>query len=158
MWKFLTNSAPAGTPVPSPGGQYVAMLGAPLEVWGNYLADWALWAAASPPRLLYYRAGYSAHALDRYQTDQPTFVYWSQAGDWLTFYEFKRQQTYEVVFVHPATGRLYRVPATEELLAQLPVISQSAPQIEAFLQKASPQVSAPVLGDAPSALLPRAST
>lgn len=144
--------------LPSPGGQYVAVLGAPQEVWGNYLADLALWAVASPPRLLYRRAGHSAHALDRHQTDQPTFVYWSQAGDWLTFYEFKRQQTYQVVFLHPATGRLYRVPATDELLAQLPVISQSGPQLEAFLQKAAPLVNAPVLDDAPPALLLRAST
>ena len=128
------------------------------EVWGNHLADLALWAVASSPRLLYYRAGYSAHALDRHQSDQPTFVYWSQAGDWLTFYEVKRQQTYQVVFMHPATGRLYRVPATDELLAQLPAISQSAPQIATFLQKMSTQVSAPVLDDVPPALLPRTST
>jgi len=60
--------------------------------------------------------------------------------------------------MHPATGRLYRVPATDELLAQLPIISQSGAQLEAFLQKESPPVSVPVLDDAPPALLLRAST
>lgn len=153
-----TALPPVDIQLPSPEGQYIAVVGAPQEVWGNYLADLALWAVAGPPRLLYYRAGYSAHALHRHQTDQPTFVYWSQAGDWLTFYEFKRQHTYQVVFMHPATGRLYRVPATDELLAQLPIISQSGAQLEAFLQKESPPVSVPVLDDAPPALLLRAST
>ncbi|RZK61236.1 MAG: hypothetical protein EOO59_05555 [Hymenobacter sp.] len=96
----------------------------------------ALWAVGSPPRLLYHCAGYSAHALSLRQPDQPTFLYWSPAGDWLTFYEVARQQTYEVVFVRVATGQACRVPATDELLAQLPALSQGGPQLAAFLQQA----------------------
>jgi hypothetical protein len=132
----------------------VAVVGAYQEVWGNFLADVALWAVASPPRLLYYRAGYAAHALGMRQAEQPTFLYWSQAGDWLTFYESKRQQTYQVVFMQAATGRVYRVAATDALLRQLPVLSQSGPQIEAFLQQAAHCVG-PLLRDAvPTELRP----
>lgn len=145
----------AGIPLPSPNGQYVAVIGAPREVWGNYLAELALWAVASPPRLLYYHAGYAAHALDMHQADQPNFLYWSQAGEWLTFYEVKRQQTYQVVFIHAATGQVYRVPATDELIAQLPALSQSSPQIAAFLQRVEHRVGALVLDDAPAGLRPR---
>ena len=153
-----SGAGQSGTVLHSPGGQYVAVTSGHCEVWGNRLADIALWAVASPPRLLYYRAGYSAHALDVFPTDQPTFLYWSQAGDWLTFYEFKRQLAYQVVFMHVTTGQAYRVPATDELIAQLPVISQSGPQIEVFLQQAAPQVSVLVTDDAPAALLPPPST
>jgi len=139
MWKFLTNSRPAGTEQPSPGGRYVAVLGPPQEVWGNALAPLAVWAAA-PLRLLYYRAGYLAHALG--PGNAPTFVHWSTEGEWLTFYEFKRQQTYEVVLLHLPAGRAYRVPATDELLQTLPTLSQSASQIEAFLASAQPRQEA----------------
>lgn len=144
MWKFLTNSRPAGTERPSPGGRYVAVLGPPQEVWGNALAPLAVWAA-TPPRLLYYHAGYLAHALS--PGDAPTFVHWSTEGEWLTFYEFKRQQTYEVVFLHLPAGLAYRVPATDELLKSLPTLSQDAPKIEAFLASAQPS-KAPLIADA----------
>jgi predicted component of type VI protein secretion system len=155
MWKFLTNSTPAGTPLPSSGGQYVAVVGPPQEVWGNYLAGLALWEAGRPPRLLYYRAGHSARALAVHPADQPTFLYWSLAGDWLTFYEFKRQQTYEVVFIHTATGQAYRVLATDALLAQLPALSQKGAQIEAFLQQADHSVGPLVQDEASAELRPR---
>ena len=144
MWKFLTNSRPAGTEQPSPGGHYVAVLGPPQEVWGNALVPLAVWAAA-PPRLLYYRAGYLAHALS--PGDASTFVHWSAEGEWLTFYEFKRQQTYGVVFLHLPAGRAYRVPATDELLKSLPALSQDAPQIEAFLAAAQPRQEALITDD-----------
>ncbi|MGI4863592.1 MAG: hypothetical protein ACRYFZ_06680 [Janthinobacterium lividum] len=135
MWKFLTNSRPAGTELPSPGGQYVAVLGPPQEVWGNQLAALAVWA--TPAHLLYYRAGYSAHALS--QGDAPVFLYWSSDGEWLTFYEFKRQEAYQVVFLHLPAGLAYRVPATDELLSGLPALSQSAAKIQAFLAAAQPR-------------------
>jgi hypothetical protein len=144
MWKFLTNSRSEGTEQPSPGGQYVAVLGPPQEVWGSQLAALAVWAAA-PPTLLYYRAGYLAHALS--QGDTPAFVYWSRDGEWLTFYEFKRQEAYLVVFLHLPAGRAYRVPATDELLKSLPTLSQDAPKIEAFLASAQPS-KAPLVADA----------
>jgi hypothetical protein len=137
---------------PSPGGQYVALVGPAQEVAGNYLATIALWAVASPPRLLYYRAGYVAHSLHVHQTDQPAFLYWSQGGDWLTFYEFKRQHTYQVVFIHAATGRVFRVPATDELFSQLPTLSQHSPQIAAYLQQAQPSVGPLVLDNPPAEL------
>lgn len=146
-----------GTPLPSPGGQYVAIVGVRQEVWGNYLADFALWAVADPlrsPRLLYYRAGYAAHSLSTHEPEWPVFLCWSQTGDWLTFYEVKRQQTYQVVFIHATAGQVYRVPATTQLLVQLPAISQSGLQIEAFLRKAAHQVSTPILDDAPAGLRP----
>lgn len=143
------------TSLPSPGGHYVAVVGPPQEVWGSYLADFALCAVASPSRLLYHRAGYSAHALGVHQTDQPIFLYWSQAGDWLTLYEYKRQQTYEVVFICLATAHVYRVPATNKLLAQLPALSQSGPQLVAFLQKTEHVVGAPPLDSVPPWLRPR---
>jgi hypothetical protein len=155
MWKFLTNSAPFGTPLPSPGGQYVAVVGPPQEVWGNYLAGLALWTVGRPPRLLYYRAGHLAHALAEHPAGQPTFLYWSQAGDWLTFYEFKRQQTYQVVFVEVATSQAYRVPATDELLAQLPALSQDGAPIKAFLQQAAPEIGPLVVDAPPPELCPR---
>ena len=136
MWKFLTNSRPAGTELLSPGGRYVAVLGPPQEVWGNALAPLAVWAATTPPSLLYYRAGYLAHALS--SGDAPVFLYWSRNGEWLAFYEFKRQQTYEVVFLHLPASRAYRVPATDELLRSLPMLSQEASQIQAFLATAQP--------------------
>jgi hypothetical protein len=132
----------------------VAILGAPQEVWGNYLVDFALWAVAGPPRLLYYRAGYSAHALDVLPTDPPTFLYWSYAGDWLTFYEVKRQHTYQVVFIHVAAGQVYRVAATDELVRQLPLLSHAGPQLAAFLQQAAHHVG-PLMHDAvPAELRP----
>lgn len=153
MWKFLTNSRPAGTEQPSPGGQYVAVLGPPQEVWGNKLAALAVWAAA-PPRLLYYRAGYLAHALS--PGDAPTFVQWSADGEWLTFYEFKRQAAYEVVFLHLPASQAYRVPATDALLQSLPELSQNAPKIQAFLAGAQPRQEALVAdADAPADLRPR---
>ncbi|GEM_PF-2711952 len=146
MWAaccYKTSLAPgnsgarqSGTVLPSPGGQYVAVTSAPWEVWGNRLADLALWAVASPPRLLYHRAGHVAHALGECQTDPPTFLYWSSAGDWLTFYEFKRQHTYQVVCIHVAAGQVYRVAATDELVRQLPLLSQAGSQLAAFLQQA----------------------
>jgi len=139
MWKFLTNSRPAGTELPSPGGRYVAVLGPPQEVWGNQLAALAVWAADAP-RLLYYRAGYLAHALT--QGDAPIFLHWSAEGEWLTFYEFKRQEAYQVVFLHLPAGRAYRVPATDELLGALPTLSQSAAKIEGFLATTQPQQEA----------------
>lgn len=142
-----SNALRAGTTLPSPSGQYVAIVSPHREVWGNYLADFALWAVANPPHLLYYRAGHVAHALGARQTDQPTFLYWSQLGDWLTFYEVKRQQTYQVVFVHAATSQVYRVAATDELLRQLPALSQSGPQIRVFLQQVAHSIG-PVLQDA----------
>ncbi len=154
MWKFLTNSRPAGTALPSPDGRYVAVLGPPQEVWGNPLAPLAVWAAGAPPRLLYYRAGYLAHALS--PGEPPVFLHWSQDGKWLTFYDFKRQQAYEVVFLHLPAGRAFRVPATDELLARLPALSADAAAIEAFLAAAQPQ-SAPLVADAevPAELRPR---
>jgi hypothetical protein len=130
----------------------VALASAHPEVWGNYLADFALWTVASPPRLLYYRADHAAHALDVRQTDQPTFLYWSQASDWLTFYEVKRQQTYQVVFIRIATGQVYRVAASDELLPQLSGLSQSGSRIEAFLQQVTHNVG-PLMQDAVSAEL-----
>lgn len=139
----------AGTALPSPSGQYVAVVGAHQEVWGNYLADFPLWAVASPPRLLYYRAGHAAHALDVRPTDQPTFLHWSHTGDWLTFYEVKRQQNYQVVFIHAATGQVYRVAATDELLLQLPVLSQSGPQLADFLQPIAQSTSHLLPGEVP---------
>jgi hypothetical protein len=145
----------AGTTLPSPSGQYVAVVGAHREVWGNYLADFALWSVASPPRLLYYRAGHAAHMLGAHQTDQPTFLCWSQLGDWLTFYEVKRQQTYQVVFVHAASSQVYRVAATDELLRQLPALSQSGSQIKIFLQQVVHSIG-PLPQDAvPAELYPR---
>jgi hypothetical protein len=143
MWKFLTSSGPAGTRVPSPGGQYVAVLGPPQEVWGSYLAGLAVWAAARPPQLLYHRAGYAAHALGGRPTDQPTFIYWSPDGSWLAFYEFKRQQAYEVVFLNLPATQAYRVPASDELLQQLPGLLQNSARLPAFLAsaKAGPLVA-----------------
>jgi hypothetical protein len=137
MWKFLTNSGPAGTRVPSPGGQYVAVLSPPQEVWGSFLASLAVWTAATPPQLLYYRAGYSAHALDGHPTDTPTFVYWSPTGDWLAFYEFKRQQAYEVVFINLPAAQAFRLPASDELLQQLPGLLKDSQRLSAFLASAS---------------------
>lgn len=137
MWKFLTNSAPAGPRVPGPGGQYVAVLGPPQEVWGSYLATLAVWAAARPPRLLYHRAGYAAHALDGRPTDAPTFVYWSPDGNWLAFYEFKRQLAYEVVLLNLPAAQVYRLPASDELLQQLPGLLQNSQRLPAFLASAS---------------------
>ncbi len=137
MWKFLTNSRPAGTALPSPGGRYVAVLGPPQEVWGNPLAALAVWAAGAPPRLLYYRAGYLAHALS--PGEPPAFLHWSGDGEWLTFYEFRRQAAYEVVFLHLPAGRAYRVPATDELLTRLPTLSTDAAAIRAFLATAQPR-------------------
>jgi hypothetical protein len=119
----------------SPGERYVVVVGTPKEVWGNYLADIALWAVASPPQLRYYHAGHAAHALQVPLAGQPAFFYWSSDGEWLTFYEVKRQHTYQVVFIQAATGQTYRLPATNDLLLQLPVISQSGPHIAAFLQQ-----------------------
>jgi hypothetical protein len=145
MWKFLTNSRPTGTELPSPGGQYVAVLGPPQEVWGNLLAPLAVWVAGAPPRLLYYRAGYLAHALT--PGEPPAFAFWSRDGEWLTFYEFRRQQAYEVVFLHLPAGGAYRVPATDELLPRLPALSASAAAIRAFLATAQPQQT-PLVADA----------
>jgi len=144
MWKFLTNSRPADTAQPSPGGRYVAVLGPPQEVWGSALAPLAVWAA-TPPRLLYYRTGYLAHALS--PGAAPVFLYWSTAGEWLTFYEFKRQQAYEVTFLHLPASLAYRVPATDELLKSLPALSQDAAKIEAFLASAQPSKT-PLVADA----------
>jgi hypothetical protein len=135
MWKFLTSSGPAGTRVPSPGGQYVAVLGPPQEVWGSYLASLAVWAA-HPPRLLYHRAGYAVHALDGRPTNTPTFVYWSPDGNWLAFYEFKRQLAYEVVLLHLPAAQAYRLPASDELLQQLPGLLQDSQRLPAFLAQA----------------------
>lgn len=120
----------------SPGGRYVAVLGPPQEVWGNQLAALAVWEATSS-RLLYYRAGYLAHALS--QGDAPVFLYWSTDGEWLTFYEFKRQEVYQVVFLHLPTNQAYRVPATDELLSSLPTLSQSAAKIQELLATAQPR-------------------
>lgn len=144
MWKFLTNSRPAGTALPSPGGRYVAVLGPPQEVWGNPLAPLAVWAAGAPPRLLYYRAGYLAHALSL--GEPPVFLHWSSDGEWLTFYEIRRQAAYEVVFLHLPAGRAYRVPATDELLARLPALSTSAAAIQTFLAGAEVR-PAPLVAD-----------
>ena len=143
---------PTTTLHPGPGGQYVAVLGPAREVWGNYLADLALWERASPPRLRYHRAGHAAHALAVPPTGPPVFVYWSLAGDWLTFYEVKRSVTYQVVFVQVAAGRVYRVPATAVLLAQLPVLSQHGPQIVAFLHQNAHGTAPLVLHEAPAEL------
>jgi hypothetical protein len=136
MWKFLTSSGPAGTRVPSPDGQYVAVLGPPQEVWGSYLAALAVWTAASPPQLLYHRAGYSAHALDSRPTDAPTFVYWGSDSNWLAFYEFKRQLAYEVVFINLPAAQAYRMPASDELIQQLPGLLQNSERLPAFLASA----------------------
>ena len=137
MWKFLANSDPAGTHVLSPGGQYVAVLSPPQEVWGSFLAGLAVWTTATPPQLLYYRAGYSAHALNGHPTNAPTFVYWSPTGDWLAFYESKRQQAYEVVFMHLPAARAYRLPASDELFQQLPGLIKDSQRLPAFLASAS---------------------
>jgi hypothetical protein len=125
----------------SPGGRYVVVVDTPKEVWGNYLAEFALWAVASPPQLRYYRAGHVAHALHVPQAGQPTFFYWSSDGEWLTFYEVRRQHTYQVVFIQAATCQAYRLPATDDLLLQLPVLTQSGPHIAAFLQQAGPNAT-----------------
>ena len=63
------------------------------------------------------------------QGDTPIFLYWSTDGEWLTFYEFKRQEAYQVVFLHLPAAQAYRVPATDELLSGLPTLSQSADKI-----------------------------
>ena len=143
---------PTTTLHPSPGGEYVAVLGPAREVWGNYLADLALWERASPPRLRYHRAGHAAHALAVPPTGPPVFLYWSPAGDWLTFYEVRRSETYQAVFIQAAAGQMYRVPATAELLAQLPTLSQHGPQIADFLHQAAPGARPLVLDNAPAEL------
>lgn len=154
MWKFLTNSRPAGTALPSPGGRYVAVLGPPQEVWGNPLAPLAVWAAGVPPRLLYYRAGYLAHALS--PGEPPVFLHWSRDGEWLTFYEFKRQAAYEVVFLHLPAGRAYRMPAYDALLARLPALSTDVAAIGLFITDNQLQAT-PLVADAevPAELRPR---
>jgi hypothetical protein len=121
----------------------MAVLGPPQEVWGSFLAALAVWTTATPPQLLYHRAGYSAHALDGRPTDTPTFVYWSPAGDWLAFYEFKRQQTYEVVFINLPAAQAYRLPASDELLQRLPALMQDSQRLPAFVAsaKAGPLVA-----------------
>lgn len=131
MWKFLTSKRPSGTPVLSPGGRYVAVIGAPLEVWGNYVAPLALWTTTEARRqLLYHRQEHAAHALD---TAGSTFLYWSQCGNWLSFYEFKRQETYQIVFLDIVGGIAYRLPASDALLQELPEISVSKESILALL-------------------------
>lgn len=69
-------------------------------MWGSRVGQ--------PRRIGYHRAGCAAHALDEHPTNVLTFVYWSSGGNWLAFYEFKRQLAYEVVFLN--------LPASEELL------------------------------------------
>jgi len=130
----------------------VAVLGPPQEVWGNHQASLALWTTAAPPQLLYYRAGYVAHALSPPSAGAPTFVHWGPAGDWLAFYEVKRQQAYEVVFVHLPNGPAYRVPASDELLQQLPGLLQDGPRLRAILEQAC---AGPLVAEAaPAALRP----
>jgi hypothetical protein len=138
--------------MPSPGGQYVAVLSRPQEVWGSFLASLAVWTTATPPHLLYYRAGYSAHALDGRPTDRPTFMYWTPTGNWLAFYEFKRQQVYEVVFINLPAAQAYRVPASNELLQQLPSLMQSSQRLSPFL--ASSSAGSLVADTAPAELRP----
>lgn len=145
------ESQPTTTLHPGPGGQYVAVLGPAREVWGNYLASLALWEGAS---LRYHRAGHAAYALAVPPTGPPVFLYWSPAGDWLTFYEVRRSETYQVVFIQAAAGRVYRVPATAELLAQLPTLSQHGPQLTALLRRAAHHPGPLVQDEAPAELYP----
>lgn len=147
MWKFLTNS-PTGTRVPSPNGRYIVCLGSPQEVWGSYLAALAVWTTTAPAQLLYYRAGCLAHALN--QASASLFLYWSSNSEWLTFYEFKRQEVYQVAFLHVPAGQVHRVLASEELLSKLPTLGPSAEAIQAFLQVTQPS-SSPLVADAVSA-------
>lgn len=143
MWKFFTSKRAAGTTVPSPGGNYVALLGTPLEVWGNYVAPFALWTATEPRQLLYHRQEHAAHALDAAGV---TFLQWSQCGNWLSFYEFKRQETYEVVLLDINGGVAHRLPATDALLQKLPKISGSKESIQALLQHEK-HLSGPMVHD-----------
>ena len=117
----------------SPNGLYVAVIGSPHEVWGNYLAPLALWTTNVPHQLLYHRKDYVAHALT--QDKQPVFLYWSNCGNWATFYEFKRQKTYEIAFVSLADGVTFKVSASDSLLQHLGEISSSDTNILAFLQQ-----------------------
>jgi hypothetical protein len=136
----------------SPEGRYVVVVGTPREVWGNYVVEFALWAVASPLQLRYYRAGHAAHALQAPLANQTTFFYWSSDGEWLTFYEVRRQHTYQVVFIQAATGQAYRLPSTNDLLLQLPVISQNGPHIAAFLQQEEVSATQLLPDDVPAEL------
>ena len=133
MWKFLTNNRAKSTGIVSPNGLYVAIIGSPHEIWGNYVAPIALWTTSVPHQLLYHRKDYAAHALP--QHDTPFFLYWSSCGNWATFYEFKRQEAYQLAFVNLLEGVTYRVPASDLLLQQLGEISISSTHIMAFLQQ-----------------------
>ena len=133
MWKFLTNNRAKSTKVISPNGLYVAIIGSPHEVWGNYLAPIALWTTNVPHQLLYHRKDYTAHALT--PSDKPIFLYWSSCGNWTTLYEFKRQEAYQIVFVNLSEGVTYTVPASDSFLQQLGEISVSSTNILAFLQQ-----------------------
>ncbi len=148
MWKFLTSKRKVGTQVLSPGGKYIAMLGVPVEVWGNYLAPLALWTATEPRQLLYHRQGHATHALDPSGT---SFLYWSRCGNWLSFYEIKRQETYQIVFLDVTGGIAYRVPSSDVLLQMLPETSRSIESILALLQHQKhvqgPLICDPVSGE-----------
>lgn len=147
MFTFLTNSRPRGRELPSPDGRYVALLGAPREVWGNYLADLALWTAGPAPRLLYHRAGHQAHFLPPSTPENLIFGYWTPDSKWLIFYEFKRQETYQLIFIDVPAGQAYRVPASDELLTLLPTLAGSSAALEAQLHALRPAAS-PLLTEA----------
>ena len=133
MWKFLTNNRAKGTRTISPNGLYVAITGSLHEIWGNYTAPLALWTTSTPHQLLYHRKNYVAHALN--QSDKPNFLYWSDCGKWATFYEFKRQETYQIVFISLLEGVAYRVPASDSLLQRLGKISLNDTSILTFLRQ-----------------------
>lgn len=140
------QAASAGSTLPSPDGQYVALLGPPQEIWGNYLAGLALWTTAAAPRLLYHRAGYQAHLLPASTPEVFIFGYWTPDSKWLVFYEFKRRTSYQLAFIDVPGGQVYRVPASTELLRQLPALARSSSQLEALLPTLQPS-AAPLPAD-----------
>lgn len=133
MWKFLTKSSPSARQIFSPNHLYVACVGAPHEVWGNYTAPIALWEANDPRGLLYHREGYLAHALS--PGENPTFVYWSECNNWMFFYEFKRQEVYQLVFIELPQRQVYRLLASDTLLTQLAESRLSNASIMSLLQQ-----------------------
>jgi hypothetical protein len=82
----------------------------PSEVWGNYHTQIAFYDKFN--KIIYHRTGHFAHA---FQIDNSLeFVKWSNTGDIVIFYEFKRGHVsgdgiYHYVIINLQMGDTYRL-------------------------------------------------
>ena len=82
----------------------------PMEVWGNYHTQIAFFDMGN--KLVYHRQGCFAHAFQ--VGNLLEFVKWSDTGEFVLFYEFKRGSIpgggiYDYLFIDLIEKRVYRV-------------------------------------------------